>query len=249
LRRLKTGGKPILKKTLSILARLLLMAGFFLGLFLTVRIDQWWHLLAGPFLMLITVPLNDLATAYGQDRPPESVRLVDAMRRSAVFILPIVLFIVSISGVFLAAQYASRDFFLLYLLAGIPMFTTLARAVKGELPWSFVPLATAFSRLVTFQLGYMMLVLGTVFLALVVGIMGTIVLLITLGNLVWQWLADTERTITPFFCTEFGLGDGTECVLTLAGLHGLQLLTLFVTVKYGDRLFNAAADWVNSYRD
>lgn len=238
-----------MKNFVLIIVRLLLMAGFFAGLFMAIRMQAWWHFPVGALLMLTTPTLNNLVIAAGRGEKTGLGRLASESRGMTQVILPIVLFIAIIVGIFQVARLASPQYFFLYLYAGIPLVMVVIRAIYGELPWSAGPLITAFTRLVTFQVSYLALILGTVFLTLVVGVMGTVMLLITLGNLAWQWFSQPDKPLSPFFCGEFNLGSGLECGLTLAGLHLLQLLILFVMVKYGDKIFDVAADWVNSYRD
>ena len=158
-------------KVLLIILRLVLLAGFFFGLFLTIRLESFWNLLLGPALMLVTVPLNNLLIAAGQGKPADFAVFLGEFRPVFALIIPVILLIFAIHGMLLVTRYGAPQYLFLYLFAGIPLFMILARAVRGEIAWHPMTLASAFSRLVTFQVSYLGLVLGTLFMGLVVGVM------------------------------------------------------------------------------
>lgn len=227
--------------------RLLLMAGFFFGLFILVRMREWWHIPVGVLLMVMTVPLNDRIMEFMYTDRSRHRKLGEHLERSIPFILPIALFTLAFGGIGAAASYQDGRFFYAYLLAGIPLIMIIIKAVHGEIPWEPAAILNAFIRLVTYQIGKIALVLGTVFSVLVLGVFGTLTLLITLINLAWQLLDASDDKVTPFFCTEYELGN--TCLPVLTGWHFGQLLLVWLMLKYGERVFNWMVDRLVVFRD
>ena len=108
-------------KVLLILLRLVLLAGFFFGLFLTIRLESFWNLLLGPALMLVTVPLNNLLIAAGQGKPADFAVFLGEFRPVFALIIPVILLIFAIHGMLLVTRYGAPQYLFLSLFAGIPL--------------------------------------------------------------------------------------------------------------------------------
>lgn len=233
-----------MRQTLSVLLRLVMMSGFFLGLFWLVRAESFWKILAGASLILSSVPLADWFSTrlVGPDSARE-LSFIDYFKRSAPIVVPILLVLLMLSGLFYFHRSGDARIFFLYLFTVPPLLKVLIEARNGELTWQIDVLADAYLRLTLKILILAIVPALYAILAIGVGVLGSITLIMTVGDFLWHWVFSAEPLKTPVLCQLENIGPD-YCASALTAWHGLTLLTAFIALRYGRRISDFIISWI-----
>jgi len=224
-----------MRNILSIIFRLFMVAGFFLGLFLTIRFGSVWKVLAGVSLMIITVPLSYWlgAKISGQGKMTRQF-FGETFTISLRFVGPIVLLFLSISLITYVAQSGNKLVLLLFILVVAPFLKVLTEAITGEIEWDFKIITDSFMHSFVYLTGMIVYMLGGLAGAVII-LLGGFSLLLSLGDLAWHALVSSKSLYVPLLC-KMPILKGSGCMVKLLVWHGLSLAFIGIVWRYGYKI-------------
>ena len=227
-------------KWLDISTRLLLMSAFFVGLFWAIRMESVWRVTAGIALMVLSVPLN--FWLIDQTRAPKQERQSFKQHLSAVLPMtgPIIIMFVVLAVLTYVGKTGDKRALFMILLIMLPLANVLVDVFQGTLPRDPVVIAQAYTRVITRTLSVLLVVLGGL-AVLAAAVAGGITLLMTAGDLLWQWLVADQPSSAPLLCRLQGIDDDA-CASTLLVWHGATIAISLAGLFYGEKLVDWIAD-------